>query len=124
MPTTKTKITKVKPVKVKPVKVRKKVMKVYDFHDLTKEVERRAGKSVRDWAGRWDKKYGTKAFEATPYQDFWHFICDNFEIHNGATEWMDFDELLKDCDEDWQKEVCQLYIDVAGHGEHEVLHAW
>ena len=117
MPTKSKKIKKVK-------KIKKIVKEVYDFHELTKEVERISGKDIRDWAGRWTHKWGTKKFEQTPSQDFWRFICDNFEIHNGCTEYMDFEDILLDCDEDWQKEVCRLYIKVAGPGIHEVLHAW
>jgi hypothetical protein len=47
-----------------------------------------------------------------PYQDFWHFVCDQTEIHNGGTfvmsdEWMD-------CAEDWQKEILERYLSEFG----------
>jgi hypothetical protein len=45
-----------------------------------------------------------------PYQDFWHRICDHYEIRNPCTIsiWRDFPTQFK---EQWAKEIAQLFVD-------------
>lgn len=60
-----------------------------------------------------------------PYLDFWHFILDHHDIHNGSYFTMD-KELMEDA-EDWQKEILQHYFDEfdpKDTGEIEFWVAW
>lgn len=62
-------------------KIKPKIIEYYDYHELAEAVEAKAGKKIRDWAGRWSS--GDKN---VPYQDFWHYAIDNIfpGVENGS----------------------------------------
>lgn len=81
----------------------------YDFNKCTRYIEEKYGINTRDYAGMF--KNGEVNCEVE-YQDFWHWIMDNKDIHNEC-----FFELLEHDKwnmNDWQKEILQLYIDEFG----------
>lgn len=87
--------------------------------DCKKKVDDKYGDN--DW-------YNTRPDDATPeqkeaidyyselmknqpsYQDFWHFIIDSNDIHNGCEFTMHKDYMMEDA-EPWQKEILQHYFD-------------
>lgn len=53
----------------------------YNWSEVCQWIEHKTGKDVRDWAGRHkQKRYNDKI----PYQDFWHWLVDMCDIHNGS----------------------------------------
>lgn len=61
----------------KPQKVTKTY---YDYHEVAGYLEKKHKKDFRDYGN----KYGKNGDENAPYLNFWHFICENNEVHNGG----------------------------------------
>lgn len=94
----------------------------YDWHDIDDFIRKKYGKDIRDWAGKYSKK--GKQQEETEYQDFWHHLCDRYEIHNGATITIYPQEKLEDSDlPAWQREVYEILLKEFG-SQIEALCAW
>jgi|GEM_PF-2422786 len=67
-------------------------------------------KNLRNVAG---KSYDPKSPDyKKPYQDFWHFIVNYYDVHNGSTFTI-FSEMLENA-KDWQKTIIQAFIDEFG----------
>lgn len=96
----------------KLTKPKKKSGKSYwDFHEVTNYLEQLHGKDFRDYAGKWC----AKGNEEKPYLDFWHWIIDGGDIHNGCFFYMPDRECLNDPEvEDWKKEIVKYYVDFLG----------
>lgn len=90
----------------------------YLWRDLVKEVEKKAGKSIRDWDGKWlaglsDKK----KYKSKKYLDFWHFALTNYfgDISNGSIHYFCPSNFIqnkfykKDL---WVKEILEYFIKV------------
>lgn len=58
-----------------------------------------------------------------PFWCFWHFIVDSFEISNGVTRQVNWLSLA-DCGEEWQKEICMLFVKEFGDKDMEVEFSW
>lgn len=102
-------------------KPRKKSRSAFEWSDIVEYIQKKYGKDVRDWAGRYSKK---KRNESAEYQDFWHFICDKCEVHNGATIWLfPYDWMEEEGCEDWKKEICQILVDEFG-SDFEAFVSW
>lgn len=62
------------------------------------------------------------------YLDFWHWVVDHYDIHNGC--FIVFDSSWLNCDNDliesWQKEIYKYYIDEFAdeNGELEMWVSW
>ena len=53
--------------------------------------------------------------ENTPYLDFWHFQIDLFRnFSNDSYQTLNLKYQLEACEEDWQKEIAQLWLDEFG----------
>jgi hypothetical protein len=98
--------------KTKLKKPTKKTTKYYDYHEVTKYLEKLHGKDFRDYAGKFTKDGNDDA----PYQDFWHWICDHNEVSNGCYIFLpDWDYHMNSKDtEPWKKEIMQYYYDFLG----------
>lgn len=83
----------------------------FDWFECVKWIEQKYNCDIRDYAGRYK---GNPFHDEKPYQDFWHFIIDGTEIHNGCEYYMEPLELKEYADEDWQKEICQMFYDEFG----------
>lgn len=106
--------------KAKKLKVPKRHMKRHwNYNEVQKYLEKLHGKNFRDYAGR----YGVNAPEddTVPYQDFWHWVCDLNEVHNGCyirlPEW-DYYYNNQDT-EPWKKEIMKFFKDFLGDDYHE-----
>jgi hypothetical protein len=92
-------------------KPRLKSRKSYDYNECAEYIAHKLGvKDIRDFAGRWN---GDKFNESKPYQDFWHFLYNHCEIHNGGEMYM---PCLDDLNliEDWQYKILQAFQDEFG----------
>jgi len=106
----------------KPVK---KTREAFDYHECRDYLQDKYQYSERDYAGHFGEpaqnspavaaapieKNESVAWdeERPPYWDFWHFVIDHTEMHNGtyitmSEEWLPMAT-------DWQKEIIQHYID-------------
>lgn len=57
----------------------------FEWSDIEDYIKQKYGRDLRDWNG----KYGNREVEHEPnteiaYLDFWHWVCDTHEIHNGC----------------------------------------
>ena len=103
--------------KKKLVKPKKQIKEYYDYHKCRDYLQEKFGYNERDYAGRFNKKGKriTKVTLEIPYQDFWHWVLDKHEVHNGS--FLTFDrQSLKYYDEDktikpWQREIYCHYLD-------------
>lgn len=93
-------------------KPEKKRREYYDYQELRNYLEAKYGYKEKDYAGRFKKRRGQTETErkAIPYQDFWCWVVDRYEIHNGC--YLTFTrEELEWIKEDWVKEIYTYYID-------------
>lgn len=87
----------------------KKEYAYYPYNECAKYIEHLMGiKDIRDVDGKF---YGNEAAE---YKDFWHFLLDKKDIHNGCA----IQICMEDADgaEDWQREIVELFVKEFGEG--------
>ena len=92
----------------------------WDFIEVQHYLEKKHKKNFRDYAGM----FGRKSGEYVPYQDFWHWICDNNDqMTNGSfIRLPDFDyHMNSDTTEPWKKEIMQYFYDFLGDEYHDEM---
>jgi hypothetical protein len=115
----------------KPIKPKKQTKEYWDWRSVQKYVEAKYKICMEDYGGKFKN---SKVNEEAPYLDFWHWILDRCDIHNGCyttfyiKEWLDEkadgDELDEYVAPDWVKEILQLIYDEFGEMEMEVYIWW
>jgi len=101
------------PKKMTKPKPRKE--EVLYLQDCEKYVAHKLGlHDLRDTLGKFAKPL-KKNWEEIEYRDFWHFLCDKQEVHNGCDIWM-----LDEGDEPWQTEIVNCFLDEFGDGPYRV----
>lgn len=58
-----------------------------------------------------------------PFWCFWHFMLGIFEISNGVTRSVNWAELAT-CGEEWQQEICKLFVKEFGKKDMKVQFCW
>jgi hypothetical protein len=92
-------------VKPSPYTETKQVM---DLMDMWAWIDEKYNITARDYAGRFKGEFNSEA----PYQDFWHFQIDLFNnFSNDSYQTLNLTDQLEACEEDWQREISQLWID-------------
>jgi len=90
-----------------PEKPQKQVREYYDYNKCRDYLEAKYGYSERDYAGM-SKGKGVNV--SVPYLDFWHWVLENQEVHNGC--FISFSRgVLEEIEEDWVKEIYTRYLD-------------
>ncbi len=111
--------------KDKTTKPKKKKKEYYDYLEVRDYLQDKYGYDERDYAGKYAKKKGieTPEGEPTPYLDFWHWVVDNYDIHNGCYITFSSDRLEEICEEKngWIKEIYKRYIDEFADKNGELL---
>lgn len=93
---------------------------IYDWDECVKYVQKKYDFKITDFAGKFKDE---KVNHDVEYQNFWHWLCEFSEIHNGGTfcMWKDTWESLE---EGWIKTIYGYFIeefaDEAGAIEFEV----
>lgn len=59
-------------------KPQKKSVEYYEWIDIAAYIERKYGKELRCW-GEMPADWPP----GRPYHDFWHWVCDYYEVHKG-----------------------------------------
>lgn len=68
----------------------------YDWSEVSQYIEKIEGRSLTDWAGK-HRKHG----EGLPYQNFWHWMCDNMDVHRDSYFTLNLDDdWIDDSDEE------------------------
>lgn len=80
----------------------------YDYHEVRDWLNHMYERDDRDVLGKFNGNIDAE------YRDFWHFVCENAEIHNGCIFTM-YEEWAEDA-EDWQKEIIEQYMKNFGTG--------
>lgn len=114
-------MTKAKKVKTMKKPTKKQAKPYWDFYEVMGYLEQLHGKNFRDYAG----KHGSNK-DNVPYLDFWHWVCDQNEVHNGSwihlPDWHYYMDPDTHTDE-WKKEIMQYFYDFLGDDYHERLWA-
>jgi hypothetical protein len=86
-------------------KPRPKTRRAYDYNECRDWLEVKYGYDERDYARRYDDG----GHDATaPYRDFWHFVLDMEQVHNGCYITIK-EDWLEDA-EPWQQEIVNHYL--------------
>jgi len=96
----------------------------YNYNKCRNYLEKKYKYKERDFANKYpNKKKPYEEDESKPYLDFWHWVVDNYDIHNGC--FITFDKNFQP-EEDWQKEIYNHYIEEFGNenGEVELYVSW
>ena len=59
----------------------------YHYNECRNYLQKKYNCNERDFAGRYKRDENNKLKEVDinkPYQDFWHWVCDNYIIYNGC----------------------------------------
>ena len=110
---------------LKPVK---RTRTFYEYLECRDYLQEKYGYDERDYASR------NKAVEvigkrrrfdgSRPYQDFWHWVVETYQIHNGCfvTFSRDADALRElPTDKQWVREIYQRYLDEFADEDGELL---
>jgi hypothetical protein len=97
----------------KPVK--KEHESHYDYNECQDWIESKYGYKVRDYLGKFTyyKNGSPKGFnENIKYLDFWHWITDNFDIHNGSYFLFSKDDLnnYRKSEPEWVKRIYNDFL--------------
>jgi hypothetical protein len=91
----------------------------WDYHQVISYIENKYQIDTRDCAG---KHTGNPDAE---YQDFWHWICDRYDINNGSFFELDIaDGLDYDGTYPWVKDILTKLLDEFGEPVMYCLAAW
>ncbi len=95
------------PKKLKPP-IRHPRNPIYHYNEVTDYLEALHKKNFRDYASHFlDSKQ--------PYQDFWHYLTDSTEIHNGCEFCLPDVSVLQDKTVPaWVREILKHYYDFLG----------
>lgn len=101
-------------------KPKKKSRSYYDYIQCRDYLQAKYNYLERDYAG----KFANGKLNGKPYLDFWHWVLDNHEVHNGC-EILFSKEELETIEKPWVKEIYQRYIDEFADKKGELtLYVW
>lgn len=108
------------PEKPKP---QKQSRTYYDYNECRDYLQEKYDYDERDYAGKYS--HGNSGDGNKPYLDFWHWVIERYEIHNGCYITFDKSE-LDDIEKDWIKEIYSHYLDefADDNGELEMYVWW
>lgn len=95
-----------------------------DYPECADYIEKKLGYNLRDTLGKFSTE-NTKsgAYEKIEYRDFWHFIVDVCNVHNGCEFYMPDpkDEwYFKDNKREWIKPILEAFWEEFGAGPYWV----
>jgi hypothetical protein len=93
-------------------KPKKETREYYDYSKCAKFIAYKLGvKDLRDFAGKYEK-----GGENKPYLDFWHWLCDMNDVHNGCYIYMPPASDIPNYSEDekWVAPIVQAFEDEFG----------
>lgn len=92
-----------------------KTIERLDYLECVAYIEEKLGYELRDTLGKFKLNNFDKSIQSfdksIEYRDFWHFIIDNCEIHNGCEIYM---PLVCEDNQPWQNEILKAFHDEFG----------
>jgi hypothetical protein len=89
----------------------------YNYNDCRNYLEKKYGYDERDYAKKFQ---GKKVHDDKPYLDFWHWVIDHNEVHNGC--FISFERgTLEYITEEWVKEIYTHYLDEFADEKGEIV---
>ena len=87
-----------------------------NWREAREWIRHKTGRDIRDWLGKFGPD-GKEFHKEIPYRDFWNWITDHCDIHNGCLFSLR-SEHLENCqgDEAWAAEVLNMFIAEFGDG--------
>ena len=100
-----------------------KSITAYDFNQCTEYIEKKYKIDTRDYAS---KHKGNGEYELlTEYQDFWHWIINNHDIHNGCYFWLSRNDIEDGETPTWVIDIIDLYLKEFGDEKEEIyFYVW
>lgn len=93
--------------------------KSYDYHDCAAWIEQQYHVDLRDYAGTFDHT------PDAPYQDFWRWLLDHNEIHNGCYLGIDLDDWKNDEETPlWVQSILVLFLEAFLPNDNEDYLFW
>lgn len=86
------------------------VKEAIDYGEAAKWVGDKLGYDIRDVNSCSDYDFADP--NRPKYLDYWHYIINNQEVHNGGTIYID--KYMLEFGEDWQNKITQCFIDEFG----------
>lgn len=80
----------------------------WDHHKCAEKIEKKLGYKLRDTLS----KFSGKGVKEVEYRDFWHFIVDRYDPHNGSIICINSE--LKERAKNWQKEILDAFVEEFG----------
>lgn len=93
----------------KPVE---QTFKALDWNECEEWIREKYHRDIRNWAGKTWRPEDDK-----PYQDFWHYICENYDIHDKG--FFTLCEYFKPA-LPWQIEIQEIIFKEFGNEEDEI----
>lgn len=104
------------------IKPQKRVRSCYDYRECRDYLQQKYGYDERDYAGKYR---GNGVRDDVEYLDFWHWVVENHEIHNGCYVVFGRNRELQN-DPAWVKKIYSRYLDEFAdeNGELEMYVWW
>jgi hypothetical protein len=94
--------------KVKRKPKPKKHKAILDYRECANYIAYKLGiKDLRDVDGKFDPK-NAKRMDEIEYKDFWHFVCDNGDVHNGCEIYLPLTE-DDNPQEEWIRKIVHAF---------------
>ena len=96
----------------------------FDYHECVEYIQDKYKCDIRDYAGQFNNhdRKDPLTVELVPYWDFWHFVLDQTEIHNGC--YFYFSKDWSEDAEDWQKEIINMFFEEFGEEGEDDMELW
>lgn len=95
-------------------KPKKHKREYYNYNECKEYINKKYNINIEDYEGRFKDK--NTNYDAK-YLNFWHWLIERFNVHNGSIIEFDVEGLLKESDDYtpiWAKEILKLFKDEFG----------
>lgn len=102
----------------------KKSKTYYDWLECEDYIQKQHKCNIRDFKNKFKKIKGKLTVDdKKEYMDFWHWVLNNYEVHNGC--FITFTkEIYESINEEWIKTIYGWFLEFADEGEVEFYVTW
>lgn len=98
---------------------------IYLYSECRDYLQEKYGYDESDYLGKFK---GGQSNEGVEYLNFWHWVCDNFEVSNGGEITFNKETLqrakgplIRTANRTWVREILEHYLSEFGEGPHREL---